>query len=249
MANPLGTSRSTVQRDHAVIAPDSHVPSPIAGWTGATAHIVISPRSGAEFSETLVDLDARGRVGAPQPGVSRFLWVREGAVTLRVGRKAHELGPGGYAVVPPDVDHALAARRRSKVALIEKPYVPAADTKEPWLVVGDEKRVKGTPLGGDTGLIVRVLVPDDPAFDFAVNTMAFAPGAALALVEVHDMEHGLLMLEGTAVYRLGDRWYTIQAGDIVYMAPYCPQWAVGYGKTTAKYLLYKDWNRDPLTFA
>jgi (S)-ureidoglycine aminohydrolase len=133
------------------------------------------------------------------------------------------------------------------VALIEKPYIPAPDVDEPWVVVGDEAKVKGVPLGGDPGLIVKVLLPDDPAFDMAVNTMAFAPGAALALVEVHDMEHGLLMLEGTAVYRLGDHWHVIQAGDIVYMAPYCPQWAVGYGKTTAKYLLYKDWNRDPLS--
>jgi (S)-ureidoglycine aminohydrolase len=247
MPSPLGHTRSTVQRDHALIAPDSQVPSPVAGWSGATAHIVISPRIGAEFSEILVDLDARGRVGLPQSGVQRFLWVREGAVSLRVDGKAHELTPGGYAFLPADRPHTLTARRRSKIALIEKPAVSAFDVGEPWVVVGDETKVKGVPLGGDAGLIVKVLLPADPAFDMAVNTMAFAPGAALSLVEVHDMEHGLLMLEGTAVYRLGDHWHTIQVGDVVYMAPYCPQWAVGYGKTTAKYLLYKDWNRDPLT--
>ena len=27
------------------------------------------------------------------------------------------------------------------------------------------------------------------------------------MVEIHVMEHGLLMLEGGGIYRLGDRWY------------------------------------------
>ena len=56
---------------------------------------------------------------------------------------------------------------------------------------------------------VRALLPDDPAFDFAVNTMTFQPGAALPMVEIHVMEHGLLMLEGGGIYRLGDHWYPV----------------------------------------
>jgi (S)-ureidoglycine aminohydrolase len=30
------------------------------------------------------------------------------------------------------------------------------------------------------------------------------------------------------------------------MAPYCPQWFGAIGKTPAKYLIYKDWDRHPL---
>jgi (S)-ureidoglycine aminohydrolase len=30
------------------------------------------------------------------------------------------------------------------------------------------------------------------------------------------------------------------------MAPYCTQWFGALGKTPAKYLIYKDWNRHPL---
>ena len=30
------------------------------------------------------------------------------------------------------------------------------------------------------------------------------------MVEVHVMEHGLLMLEGQGVYRLGDDWYPVR---------------------------------------
>ncbi|MGA2216152.1 MAG: (S)-ureidoglycine aminohydrolase, partial [Bryobacteraceae bacterium] len=28
-----------------------------------------------------------------------------------------------------------------------------------------------------------------------------------------------------------------------WMAPFCPQWFGALGKTPAKYLIYKDWNR------
>ena len=34
--------------------------------------------------------------------------------------------------------------------------------------------------------------------------MTYDPGAALSMVEIHVMEHGLLMLEGGGIYRLGD---------------------------------------------
>ena len=78
----------------------------------------------------------------------------------------------------------------------------------------------------------------------AVNTMTFQPGAALAMVEIHVMEHGLLMLEGGGIYRLGDRWYPVTAGDFIYMAPYCPQGFVADAKQGAEYLLYKDVYRD-----
>ena len=68
----------------------------------------------------------------------------------------------------------------------------------------------------------------------------------LPLVEVHVMEHGLLMLDGKGVYRLGDDWYPVRQGDVIWIAPYCPQWFVAMGKGPARYLYYKDINRDPL---
>ena len=92
------------------------------------------------------------------------------------------------------------------------------------MLVGNEREVSEAPLMGDSGLRVRSLMPDEPAYDFAVNTMTYDPGAALSMVEIHVMEHGLLMLEGGGIYRLGDSWYPVEAGDFIWMAPYCPQW-------------------------
>ncbi len=54
------------------------------------------------------------------------------------------------------------------------------------------------------------------------------------------------MLEGGGIYRLGDHWYPVTAGDFIWMGPFCPQWFGAIGKRPAKYLIYKDWNRHPL---
>ena len=68
----------------------------------------------------------------------------------------------------------------------------------------------------------------------------------MPLAEVHVMEHGLLMVEGQGVNRLGDCWYPVQKGDAIWMASYCPQWFVAMGKTPASYLYYKDVNRPAI---
>jgi len=70
--------------------------------------------------------------------------------------------------------------------------------------------------------------------------MTYQPGAALSMVEMHVMEHGLIMLE-VADYRLADAWYPVTAGDFHLDGPWCPQWFGAIGKLPAKYLIYKDW--------
>ena len=87
---------------------------------------------------------------------------------------------------------------------------------------------------GDRAVEVRWLMPDGPAYDFAVNTMTYDPGAALSMVEIHVMEHGLLMLEGGGIYRLGDAWYPVHAGDFIWMRAFCPQWFGALGKRPGK---------------
>ena len=113
-------------------------------------------------------------------------------------------------------------------------------------IVSNEDAVSSHPLGDDPDLQVKCLLPDEMSFDFAVNTMVYQPGAALSMVEMHVMEHGLIMLEGGGIYRLGDSWYPVTAGDFIWMGPWCPQWFGAIGKVPAKYLIYKDWNRHPL---
>jgi (S)-ureidoglycine aminohydrolase len=132
------------------------------------------------------------------------------------------------------------------VAVIEKGYQPLDSAAAPSPMISTESAVASRALNDDPDLQVKCLLPDEPSFDFAVNTMTYQPGAALSQVEMHVMEHGLLMLEGGGIYRLGDAWYPVTAGDFIWMGPWCPQWFGAIGKVPAKYLIYKDWNRHPL---
>lgn len=240
-------ARTAVGRDHALIAPETHVPGPVPGWSGTEHVTLIGPPMGARFSMALAIM-ARGAVaGAPVAGASRFVYVLEGGLVLAVeGTPQSALGPGAFAHLPPDAPHRLTAATDARACVIDKPYVPAAGARPGTPLTGDAGAIAPAPLLGDPALRVTALLPEDPSLDLAVNLMTFDPGAALAFTETHVMEHGLLVLEGTLVYRLGDSWYPVGPGDAIWMGPFCPQWACCYGASPATYLLYKDWNRDVL---
>jgi (S)-ureidoglycine aminohydrolase len=242
----LGQTRSANRRDHLLLTPDTFVRTPFPGMSGGAAIVHVSPAAGAAFTEYTAELDPGGTLG-PTPA-QRFVYVLSGAdsIDLATATSFHSLAPGGYAYIPAGLAHTLTAPSAARLAVIEKPYQPLAETAAPHLLVGAESDVASTALMGDPDLQVRSLLPDQPAFDFAVNTMTYQPGASLSMVEIHIMEHGLLMLEGGGIYRLGDAWYPVAAGDFIWMAPFCPQWFGALGKQPAKYLIYKDWNRHPL---
>jgi (S)-ureidoglycine aminohydrolase len=244
----FGSTRSSVQRDHALIAPDSFVQSALPGWEKTQGVILISPQMGARFCQYLAVMDAGGTTGSAPPGVERVLYVLEGEVTLTVDATEHVLKVGGFSYVPPESPMQLRARTPARLNLFEKSYEPrpGAIAKPPAPLVGQEEQIEGSPFMGDPDAVLQTLLPSDPAFDLAVNIFTYQPGATLPMVEVHVMEHGLLMLEGMGVYRLGDCWYPVQKGDVIWMASYCPQWFVAMGKQPARYLYYKDVNRDAL---
>jgi (S)-ureidoglycine aminohydrolase len=240
----LGHTRSDRQLTHLLQTPDTFVSMPLPGSDSVSVIVHAAPALGAAFTQYTAEFEPGGTLG-PAHG-QRFLYVLEGAVTVALGSKTHRLAPGGYAHLPPNRQHTVKASTRSRVAVIEKPATSLLNVAPAAALFGKEDDVASQPLGGDIGLQVKQLLPSIPGLDYAVNTMCYEPGAALALVEIHVMEHGLLMLEGGGIYRLGKNWYQVQTGDFIWMAPYCPQWFGALGKTSAKYLIYKDWNRHPL---
>ncbi|WP_263357354.1 (S)-ureidoglycine aminohydrolase [Acidicapsa ligni] len=247
----LGATRSSLKADHLLQTPDTFIRTPLPGSSGVEFVIHIGPQLGAGFTQMTAEFTEDGTLASAPAGVERFLYLLEGHVELEISDgPSYALAPGQFAYLPANTPHRVRARNVSKAVVIEKFYEPVADSvadsAQPKVVVGDEATIQSEALGGDEALQVKRLVPDGINFDFAVNTMTYAPGASLALVEVHLMEHGLLMLEGGGIYRLGDSWYPVSAGDFIWMAPYCPQWFGAIGKTPAKYLIYKDWNRHPL---
>ena len=236
----LGKTRSAHRSDHLLQTPDTFVRAPLPGMRKAAAIVHIGPAGGARFTQYTAEFEAGGTM-EPSSG-QRFVYVLEGEV--KAGPRS--LAPGDYAYFPPGHQEMLSAASPARAAVIEKPYESLGNASKPVSFAGKESAIAGQPFMGDDALHVRVLVPADPVFDFAVNTMTFQPGATLPMVEIHVMEHGLLMLAGEGIYRLGEHWYPVSAGDFIWMGPYCPQWFGALGKTPAKYLLYKDWNRHPL---
>jgi (S)-ureidoglycine aminohydrolase len=240
----LGQTRSSHQHNHLLLTPDTFVRTTFSRMKKASAIVHVGPALGAAFTEYTAEFEAQGELG--NTSAQRFIYVLEGAVMLEAKSGRHELAARGYAYLPEEFSHKIVAKEKSRVAVIEKSYERIEKTEPPRMLVSSEDSVSSHALDGDSDLQVKCLLPDEPQFDFAVNTMVYQPGAALRMVEMHVMEHGLIMLQGGGIYRLGDSWYPVRAGDFIWMGPWCPQWFGAIGKVPAKYLIYKNWNRHPL---
>ncbi len=244
----LGQTRSSQQPNHLLLTPDTFVRTTLPGMKACSAIVHVSPALGARFTQYTAEFEAGGELG--ETAAQRFIFVIEGDVRVEAEGKSHELSARGYSYLPQGSPHRIAAAKASRVAVFEKHYQAVDSVRPPHLIISNEDAISSHPLGDDPALQVKCLLPDQPpdamSFDFAVNTMVYQPGAALSMVEMHVMEHGLIMLEGGGIYRLGDSWYPVTAGDFIWMGAWCPQWFGAIGKVPAKYLIYKDWNRHPL---
>ncbi|TWT53337.1 hypothetical protein Pla22_09660 [Rubripirellula amarantea] len=242
----FGSTRSRVERNYALITPDTHVNSPLIGWTEATAVIHISPEMGARFTQYTAMLAAGGRSGSAGPGVERFIYVTQGSIVLST-QSDRSLSVGCYAFIPADSEVFFSCDQSATLVVFEKQYVPHPDFEPPAMVVGNAKEVEGVPFMGDPDAVLQTFLPISPEFDMAVNLFTYQPGATLPQVEIHVMEHGLIMTDGQGIYRLGEDHFPVAAGDVIWMASYCPQWFVAMGKKPASYLYYKDIHRDRLS--
>ncbi|TDE86129.1 MULTISPECIES: (S)-ureidoglycine aminohydrolase [Deinococcus] len=245
----LGQTRSVVSPEYALLTPETFIRTTVAEWknTSCVVHIAPVMGLGTRFTQFTAEMGASAEASAPPAGIQRFVFVLDGEVELRVNGETHRLAEYGYAYLPAGTDHSLCAQGGARVSVFEKKFhEQAAGLPAPQVVLGNERQVAGTEFEGDPGLIARKLLPDEPSFDFMVTTMSYAPGATLPYVEIHYMEHGLLMLEGEGIYRLGERYFQVTRGDVIWMGAHCPQWYGALGKQWSKYLLYKDMNRHPL---
>ncbi len=240
----LGQTRSSHQPNHLLLTPDTFVRTTLPGMKACSAIVHVSPALGAQFTQYTAEFEIGGELGSTP--AQRFIFVIGGKLKLEIEGKSSELRARGYAYLPQGLRHRVKATTASRVAVIEKHYSALDSVSLPHPIVSSEDAISSHALGDDPSLQVKCLLPDDMSFDFAVNTMVYQPGAALSIVEMHVMEHGLIMLEGGGIYRLGDSWYPVTTGDFIWMGPWCPQWFGAIGKLPAKYLIYKDWNRHPL---
>jgi (S)-ureidoglycine aminohydrolase len=242
-----GHSRDLTKDRYALRTPAGFVPSWLPGWRNAVPVLHISPAMGAQFCQWQVTFDKNGE-GEGNTGANEcFTYLVEGRCAVTLSGKKSRLVAGSFAYLPPQTDFLFSQPSAgARLLIFEKKFQALAGYPTPGVVIGHEKSIAGQPFMGNKDALLQVLLPAGPAFDMAVNIFTYQPGATLPLVETHVMEHGLLMLKGQGIYRLGDDWHPVQAGDVIWMAPYCPQWFVAMGPTPASYIYYKDVNRPLL---
>lgn len=243
----FGQTRDVVKDRYALRTPSGFVPSVLPGWRNVVPIVQISPGMGADFAQIQITFAKNGE-GRVNTGANQYLvYVLEGKCIADLAGKKHSLRAGSYAYVPSQTDfHFTQASAGAKLLMFEKKFVPLAGYDKPSVLVSHQSSIQGNPFLGNKDARLQVLLPDHPSFDMAVNIFTYQPGATLPFVETHIMEHGLMMLKGQGVYRLDADWYPVCAGDIIWMASYCPQWFVAMGTEPASYIYYKDVNRAAL---
>jgi (S)-ureidoglycine aminohydrolase len=243
----FGSTRTVVAARYALLTPSGFVPSNLPGWEKAVCHVLISPAMGARFCQLQVLLQNDGQcLGNTGPNEC-FIYVIEGTASILLDDRRHRLEAGSYVYLPAGKDLQLrSSGPNTRVLVFQKEYQALPGVARPTALVSHEREVKGQPFLGNEAARLQVLLPEPASFDMAVNIFTYQPGATLPFVETHIMEHGLLMLRGQGIYRLDADWHPVQAGDVIWMAPYCPQWFVAIGSKPASYIYYKDVNRDPI---
>ncbi|XP_019179589.1 PREDICTED: (S)-ureidoglycine aminohydrolase [Ipomoea nil] len=240
-----GFTRSVYKRDHALITPESHVFSPLPDWKNTLGAFLITPEMGSHFVMYLAKMQENSISGLPPSGVERFIFVVEGEVVMtNVSGNSHKLKVDSYAYLPPNLEHAVKADASATLVVFERRYSKIENYASHQIVGSTDRQ----PLLETPGEVfeLRKLLPTSLDYDFNIHIMDFQPGEFLNVKEVHYNQHGLLLLEGQGIYRLGDSWYPVEAGDAIWMAPFVPQWYAALGKPRTRYLLYKDVNRNPI---
>jgi (S)-ureidoglycine aminohydrolase len=241
-------SRGVRGASYTLITPANHYPSRLPEYGDAPVVKLVTPRlAPARIGEYLVALPPHGGTTRPvEPGFETFLYGLEGGarIVIAAGSEA-ALGAGDYAYVPAAAPFTLAAGAApARILVVRRSYEPAPGHAAPGPLTGhrDDEPFSDTPV---PGFRRRELLPtEDPAFDFAMSLLAFDAGVGLDNIEIHDEEHGLYMTAGAGLYFLDGDLHEVEAGDFIYMAPYCPQGFTATGREPAEYLLYKDTWRD-----
>ncbi|CAO2819431.1 unnamed protein product [Amaranthus hypochondriacus] len=240
-----GFTRSVYKRDHALITPESHVLSPLPEWKNTLGAYLITPAMGSHFVMYIAKMQDNSRSALPPGDVERFVFVVDGAVSLTNGSDtSHNLMVDSFAYMPPKFQHSIDSAVSATLVVFERRYSYLGD-HVPELKIGSTDRQELLETPGEI-FQLRKLLPTTMGYDFNIHIMDFQPGEFLNVKEVHYNQHGLLLLEGQGIYRLGDNWYPVQAGDAIWMAPFVPQWYAALGKSRTRYLLYKDVNRNPV---
>lgn len=232
---------------YAILPQASRVESYLPNFRDVDVYVLAAPQLGARFVECELFVKPGG--GSNQPiddGLEQFLFVLEGEIILELDAQSHHLTKGGLSWLPPHLSYNIynSSKELSRVLWLRKRYEPIEGLKIPELIITHEKDILAYPWKASN--LEKNLIPfhENLAFDMGCILLFFDPGHYFDFAESHINEHGLYMYEGRGVYWLNGNYHEAQAGDFIYMAPYCPQFFYPTGWDRSSYILYKEVNRD-----
>src|SRR5579859_2278301 len=116
----LGQTRSSHQRNHLLLTPDTFVRTTLPGMQRAAAIVHIAPALGAAFTQYTAEFESSGELGGT--AAQRFVYVMEGTLTLDADGKSTRLAAGDYCYVPQGLPHRIAAAQVGRATVVEKSY-------------------------------------------------------------------------------------------------------------------------------
>ncbi len=218
-------------------------------FNGVLAQVLATPQHGAQFVEHELLVEANGGTSNPrEESFEQFFFVLEGELKFSLDGKASKMVQGGFAWLPPQQTYAFSnlGDSMSRVIWIRRRYEQVDGIGIPDAIIAHESDVPAFPT--DTYMEQHLTPYEQLGFDMGINLQTFDPGVYFSFVEAHVMEHGLYMLSGRGLYWLNHDLIEVQKDDFIYMAPYCPQFFYSTGWEKSAYLLYKDVNRDYVSF-
>ena len=230
---------------YAVLTPDGFAKSHLPGWENSECVVLISPALGAQFSLLSITMNKDGQGKGNTGKTEYFAYVVEGSASVTLDAKRHRMEAGGFVYIPPTKDiHFQGAN--SKLLIFQKKYEALDGVEPPKVTHGSQREVRSHPYLGHESVKFQALIPEGPGFDMAVTIFTYQPASALPFVETPSSEHGVTMLQGQGLYRVGSDYHPVQAGDTIWAGAYRPQWFLPMGKAPAAFIRYSDVNRDPL---
>lgn len=238
-------ARTRVRQRYALMPLEGYPLSKMPGWSAdAEIRVLASPALGAKFVQYLIDLPTgkRGKF-TDDPAIETFHYVVRGAGAIAsTGRNDQK--SGSFGLTPPGQAFEFAAEEPTRLLILRKRFQPAPGAPGFTGIYGHESHIPAAPWADTDKIRLQTLIPDEMQFDMAMNIFTFTPGFGLPIVETHVMEHGLLFLQGKGVYLLDGEWMEVETDDFIWMGPYCPQSFYATGPEPAKYIYYKDVNRE-----
>jgi (S)-ureidoglycine aminohydrolase len=239
-------SRARIGRRFALFPLSGYPTSRLPAWEKTEARVLASPAMGAEFVQYLLKVEAGGGAHQnPDRETETFLYLLSGEASLAVGTaQPWKLTAGGFALLPPGLAFDLQMQKPGEILSLRKIYEPAYGIDMFKPLIGNQSAVPALPWMNNKHSRLQTLIPDELQYDLAMNIFAFDPGHGLPYVETHVMEHGLYFLQGKGDYFLEDSWLKAQTNDFIWMGPYCPQCFIADKPVPAKYIYYKNVNRE-----